>query len=258
MKRARWMIGWVLCLAGCAAAAPADMKDKTLTPDSSTDEVLDALDQVGQGLKDFDAKVSMGEEDSVQGGGFKRTGRVSYRVTGEGNASVHVVFDRRIVGSKAQDKKVEYLLADGWLTDRDYDRKVEIRRQVIKPGQKVNLLKLGEGPFPLPIGQKREEVLKLFDVKKIPAAKEDPAGSAHLELSPKQGTSFDRKFKTIDVWVDSKSHFPVRIETFDKNETTTRTTDLSDVRVNPGLKDADFELPKIDDHWQSTQEDYAD
>lgn len=258
MKRARWTIGLMMCLAGCATAAPADMKYKTLTPESSVDDVLDALDQVGQGLKDFDAKVTMGEQDNVSGADTKRVGRVFYRVAGDGNASVHVVFDRRIVGSRAQDKKVEYLLADGWLTDRDYDRKVEIRRQVIKPGQKVNLLKLGEGPFPLPIGQKREDVLAVFDVKKIFAAKDDPAGAVHLELTPKKGTSFERKFKTIDVWTDSKSHFPVRIETLDKNETTTRTTDLSDVRVNPGLKDADFELPKIDEKWDRTQEDYAE
>ncbi len=258
MKHVIWRIGFVLCLAGCASAAPADMKGKTLTAESSSADVLDALDLVGQGLKDFDAKVTMSEEDNVSGADSKRVGRVWYRKQGEENASVHVVFDRRIVGSKAQDKKVEYLLAGPWLTDRDYDRRVEIRRQVIKPGQKINLLKLGEGPFPLPIGQKREDVLAVFDVKKIPAAKDDPAGAAHLELSPKKGTSFDRKFKTIEVWVDGKSHFPVRIATLDKNETTTRTTDLTEVRVNPGLKDSDFELTKIDGKWDSTQEDYVE
>ncbi len=258
MKRARWMIGFVLCIAGCVSAAPADMKGKTLTAESSSDDMLDALDHVGQGLKDFDAKVTMSEEDNVSGADSKRVGKVWYRKLGDENASVHVVFDRRIVGSKAQEKKVEYLLKDGWLTDRDYDRKVEVRRQVIKPGQKINLLKLGEGPFPLPIGQKREDVLAVFDVKKIPAAKEDPAGSVHLELTPKKGTSFDRKFKTIDVWIDGQSHFPVRIATLDKNETTTRTTDLSEVRVNPGLKDSDFDLPKIDKDWDSSQEDYKE
>ena len=29
---------------------------------------------------------------------------------------------------------------------------------MLKPGEKLNLLKLGEGPFPLPIGQKKEDV----------------------------------------------------------------------------------------------------
>jgi hypothetical protein len=35
---------------------------------------------------------------------------------------------------------------------------------VLRPGEKVNLLKLGEGPFPLPIGQKRDDVKRQFDV----------------------------------------------------------------------------------------------
>jgi len=101
-------------------------------------------------------------------------------------------------------------------------------------------------------------VLAIFEVKKITAAKDDPAGSVHLQLTPKPGTSFERKFKTIDVWVDGKTHFPVRIATLDKNESTLRTTDLTDIRVNPGLKDADFELTKIPGDWQSTQEDYKE
>jgi len=259
MNRAIIALGLVLTLIGCATAEVAiDMKGKVLTADSSVEQTLDSLDQVGQGLKDFDAKVSMGQSDDVTGEDSKRTGRVCYQIVAEGNARVHVVFDKKIIGRKIQEKKIEYLLQDGWLTDRNYDTKQEIRRQVIKPGRKVNLLKLGEGPFPLPIGQKREDVLAIFDVKKIAAAKDDPAGSVHLQLTPKPGTSFERKFKTIDVWVDGKTHFPVRIATLDKNESTLRTTDLTDIRVNPGLKDADFELTKIPGDWQSTQEDYKE
>ena len=35
-----------------------------------------------------------------------------------------------------------------------------------RPGEKVNLLKLGEGPFPLPIGQPKEDVHREFIVTK--------------------------------------------------------------------------------------------
>src|SRR5262249_49430108 len=118
-----------------------------------------------------------------------------------------------------------------------------------------NLLKLGEGPFPLPIGQKKEDVHAMFEVKKIDAKKDDPADTVHIELTPKAGTRFEKKFKTIDVWVGSKDNMPHRIETLDPNETTIRTTDMSDVQVNPGLGDADFALPKIDEHtWHLHEE----
>jgi len=265
MKRAVLTLSILMSVAGCAAAQivttnipTVDLTGKTLGPEMPVEQILDALDQVGQGLKDFDARVSMGQADDVSGEDLTRSGRVCYRIGPDGNAAVNVDFDKKIVGKRMQDKRVQYLLNDGWLTDRDYDRKVEIRRQVTKPGQKINLLKLGEGPFPLPIGQKREDVLANFDVAKGGVGKDDPKDTVHLQLTPKKGTSFERKFKTIDVWVDVKTHFPVRIQTLDKNETTTRTTDLNNIRINPGLKDSDFELPRIGDDWQRTQEDYKD
>src|SRR6185295_10789202 len=116
---------------------------------------------------------------------------------GEGDSRLRIIFDQKFFGEKQQpNSKVEYMLDKGWLTDRDYKRKIEIQRQVLKPGQKVNLLKLGEGPFPLPIGQPKEEVLKMFEVKKIDANKDDPPDTVHVQLSPREGTRFAKKFKS--------------------------------------------------------------
>src|SRR5262249_5709015 len=139
--------------------------------------------------------------------------------------------------------------------DRTYRTSTQVTRHVLKPGEKMNLLKLGEGPFPLPIGQKKEDVHAMFEVTKVDSKKDDPADTVRIELIPKSGTRFESKFKTIDVCVGTKDNMPRRIETLDKNETTIRTTDLSDVYVNPGLGDADFTLPKIDEHtWHLHEE----
>ena len=54
------------------------------------------------------------------------------------------------------------------------------------------VLELGEGPFPLPIGQAKEDVKKMFDVEIIPAAEGDPAGTIRNSLkvvSPSVGLS---------------------------------------------------------------------
>ena len=134
------------------------------------------------------------------------------------------------------------------------DQARETKRQVLKPGQKLNLLKLGEGPFPLPIGQSREDVLKMFDVKKVDAKQGDPQGTVHLELAPKPNTDFARKFKTIDVWVETKTSFPRRIATVDKSEAETRTTDLTNIQVNVGLKDDAFVQEKIEGWTQKSEQ----
>jgi outer membrane lipoprotein-sorting protein len=222
---------------------------------SPLDAILDALHKRGDGLKDFTADVSLAELDHLTGDTTTLVGKVWYQSTAPGQARLRVLFDKKLFGTKPQpNTKVEYMLDKGWLTDRDYKRKLQVRRQVLRPDQKMDLLKLGEGPFPLPIGQPREEVLKMFDVKKIPAAAGDPAETVHVELAPKAGTRFARQFKKIDVWVEKKTNFPRRIATLDKAEAETRTTDLTNIQVNPGLNDQSFVQEEIDNSWTRKEE----
>ena len=231
------------------------LAQNALNPASTREDILDALNARGQGLKDFTADVSMAETDALNGETTTLMGKVWYQAKGDGDARMRIVFDKKLFGDKPQaGAKVEYSLDKGWLTDRDYKRKVEIRREVLKPGEKINLLKLGEGPFPLPIGQPKEEVLKMFDVKKIDAQKGDPEETVHLELSPKPNTQFARKFKKIDAWVEMKTNFPRRIATVDKSEAETRTTDLTNIQVNVGLKDDAFVQEKIGEGWTQKAE----
>ncbi|HEV8378720.1 MAG TPA: hypothetical protein VGP99_07705, partial [Tepidisphaeraceae bacterium] len=144
----RFLSGIIFSLLLTAAAAAQN----PLNEQSSREEILDALHARGQGLKDFTADVSLAETDALSGETTTMTGKVWYQARGEGNARMRILFDKKLFGDKPQaGAKVEYALDKGWLTDRDYKRKVEIQRQVLKPGEKINLLKLGEGPFPLPI-----------------------------------------------------------------------------------------------------------
>jgi outer membrane lipoprotein-sorting protein len=248
----------LLCHCGCfvlflfTQAAFAD----ALKPDSSIDNALDMLHEDGVGLKDFTANVKLTEEDAAAGDSTSRTGVVYYQKQSDGNARIHVLFDTQTSGGATSQQKIEYLLADGWLTDRDYSRKTEIVRQVLKPGEKVDLLKLGEGPFPLPIGQAKEDVYKQFDVTKPPAAKDDLANSLHLQLKPKTGTQFADKFSSIDVYVDLKSGFPARIVTVDDNQTIIRTTDLDVKSRNAAIDDKQFSLPTIGSDWNRQTEPF--
>src|SRR3954452_11354765 len=132
--------------------------------------------------------------------GSRRTGQVWYQQRGPGDARMRVTFDQKSdsAGKKITPERIEYLLDKGWLTDRDYQKRIEVRRQVLRPGEKINLLKLGEGPFPLPIGQKKEDVKKLFDVTRVKPAADDPPGTVHLTLKPVKGSQFAKKFKAID------------------------------------------------------------
>lgn len=238
---------------GCAATTRA----ADITKDSSIDEVLDALDARGQGLNSFTADVKLIESDSATGDSATRTGKVLYESAP--NSRIRVTFDKREANKKITEDKVEYLLSGADLIDRTYRTKTQVTRKILKPGEKLNLLKLGEGPFPLPIGQKKEDVHSNFDVKKVEPKKEDPQNTVHLLLNPKAGTRFAKRFAALDVWVDLKDHMPRKIETLDSNQSTIRATELTNVQVNPKLSDADFTLPKVSaNEWQLVDEAFAE
>lgn len=271
MMRTLRMASLALWLA--AAAADANTPAPIINPiggaspngavanDASVDQLLQQLDQVGKDLKQFSAKLKLTEADPLSGATV-RVGTVYFRKS-DGGAQVHVTFDKRIDESHIahSGEKIEYLLDGRWLIDRNYRTKTEIKREVLKPGQKMDLFKLGEGPFPLPIGQDPQDVRKAFDVKRIAPAKDDPPHAVHLTLMPKAGTDLARSFHSIDVWVDEKSHMPARVDTLDANRQNSRSTELNDIVVNPGapgLKDSDFQLPNVDPNWNRRVESLND
>jgi outer membrane lipoprotein-sorting protein len=223
--------------------------------EANVDQVLGQLDQVGKNLKEFSAKVRLTETDDV-GDHVVHAGNVYFQRKSDSDARIHVVFDQRISNNRIYNEKTEYLLDDRWLTDRNYRSHNEVKREVLQPGQRMNLFKLGEGPFPLPIGQSPADVHQESDVQLLPPAKDDPKNTVHIRLTPKPGTELARRFRTIDVWVDQASHMPVRVDTEDK-QSQRAATELTDIVMNPaaGLKDADFQLAAIDKtKWNSSVE----
>jgi hypothetical protein len=259
MRLVTALIGLALFTTSCAtsvAAPPA----KPLALDSTVDEILDALDARGRDLKAFTADVSLSEGDETLANEVTRRGKVLYQDRGNGQARLRVVFAKRETGKRSFDEKIEYLLQDGWLIDRTYEKHIEVKRQVLHPGEKIDLLKLGQGPFPLPIGQKKDAVHEQFDVKKIAPGKDDPKNAnVHVQLAPKQGTQFERKFDVIDVWVDPKTNMPARIDTVQGD--TVKTTVLENFKPNPDppLTDKDFILPAIDKtKWDLHEEPFSE
>ncbi|MGD0388452.1 MAG: hypothetical protein ABSC42_05795 [Tepidisphaeraceae bacterium] len=237
-------------------ASGPSTQSAALSAKSTVDQILDALDARGENLRDFSARVRLTDTDDSSGDSTINTGSVVLQRKGPGDARIRVAFTQRRLGDKIFPADHQYTLDNGILDDRDYLKKHENRTQVLKPGQKLDLFKLGQGPFPLPLGQKREDVLQLFDVARVDPAKDDPPGSVHVRLTPKDGTQFASRFKTIDVWVDIASAMPRRIQTDDINQTTTRTTDLSDVKINAGATDMDFAQPPVPSDWDIVEGPY--
>ncbi len=245
------MLGFLTLLG--ATTNPADQ--------TKIDDVLDALHQRSGDLKEFAADVKQVETDDVMGTSTTKTGKIWYQVKADGDPRIRILFEKKAIEDKpAHDDRREYLIDNGWVTDRDYPARNEVSRQVARPGQKLNLFQLGKGPMPLPIGQDKKDVHGAFDVTLIAPAGDDPPDTTHLQLKPRADTDLARKFTSIDVWVDHKNNMPVRVETLDAKQASDSTIDLLNLKINPqpGLKDTDFVLPTIDSGWNRHDEPFQD
>jgi len=234
-----------LAFLSVASGSPAT-QPQSLSVTSTVPEILDALDARGKDLKDFSSQVSLATTDDSTGDSSSNSGKVIYQSKGNGDARILASFDKRIsAGSHLNKIDHRYLLDNGILDDRNYSENHETIYHVLRPGEKLDLFKLGDGPFPLPLGQDKADVLKQFDAAKIAPASDDPPQTVHLQLTPKPHSEFSNKYKTIDIWVDTTTGMPRRIQTDDINQTTTQTTDLTNVKINGGVTDKDFTLPPM-------------
>lgn len=252
------LLAW-LCLFFTSPVVLAEAAEapEPLPADASIDQILQALDARGDGLRDFVANVSMEDVDNTTGDDVKRTGRVWYQRLDDGAVRMRIVFDRKILDGRVIPEKIEYLLKDGWLTDRDYNSRIEINRQILRPGEQIDLLKLGEGPFPLPIGQDPAEVHRQFDIEQREPGEDAPDNTLHLHLAPKTGTDMARRFSTLDFWIDRQSHMPILIVSMDQNMAGVQTTRLTDLHVNEGIDDKQFVLDDISDQgWTRRDEPF--
>ncbi|HTW93813.1 MAG TPA: hypothetical protein VMD30_03395 [Tepidisphaeraceae bacterium] len=252
----RTLLTCLSLLALSAAVAIADAPTRPIPANATIDQILSALKTRGDTLRDFTAHVTMIHNDMTTGDSTTDKGTIVFQKLSSGDTRIRVNFTDHIAGDREFARHHEYMLADGWLRERDYQQHLENDQQVVRPGEKLNLLKLGEGPFPLPIGQDPADVKQQFTVTKIAPAKGDPPDTIHLQLVPNPGSEFEHQYLQIDVWVDRASAMPIQITTEDKQGATTQTTDLNDLQLNGPVNASDFLMPPIEG-WTITQKPYG-
>ena len=204
--------------------------------------LLDAVERAAATLRDFRAAVTLETADDVTGDVERRLGSLVL-VQEEGKPATRrfaVVFEKFIDGAGRMDERpVRYLYADGWLTEADFTQRTLIRRQLARAGEGYDPLRPGEGPVPLPIGQRRADVQARFHAAL--AADAPPPSLAKLgrplvgvALRPKDGTS-ERDLRAATVWYDAETLVPAGVEATRANGRTVVT--LRGAAFNAGLDD---------------------
>jgi hypothetical protein len=191
-------------------------------------------------MRDFRSAVTVETTDDVTGDTERRMGQVVL-VQDTGKPETRrfaVVLEKFIDGSgRADDRPVRYVYADGWLTEADFRERTLVRRQLARAGERYDPLKPGEGPVPLPIGQRREDVMRRFeaslaDSPESASLKRVTEPMVGLRLRPRPGMA-DRDLVEATVWYDAQSLVPRGVEARRRNGRTTVV--LRNAEVNGGL-----------------------
>jgi hypothetical protein len=248
--------------AGCASAQSSDTPVTPTThmdapkPFADSDALLDALERATKDLRDVRAEVIYDRLDAVTEDRERRTGRLVLEQAPDGSRRFGIVFDRFIDSAGHASPQVQrFAFGDGWLVEFDDVKRQCIERQLAPEGGRFDPLKLGEGPLPLPVGQRADEVRRRFTVSLAPAP--DAAllkrleGVQGLVLVPRKGSGVDEDFEEVRVWYDLRTFAPVgvvaRLPGGD-----VKTVLLRDVVRNGGLDDAARAMldRRVPDGWQ--------
>ena len=149
-----WMVGTGLP-GQVSATEPNDSTAKI-------DRILTQLERRSDGLKDIRCRVVFVEEDQINLTKRTKYGDILFMIT-ELNPHFLIHFEKTAVDGVLG--KREWYLFDGrWLYEAIERVRQVTKRQIAKPGEKIDLFDLETAPFPLPFGQKKEKILKNFEV----------------------------------------------------------------------------------------------
>lgn len=205
------------------------------------DAILTALEARSNGLRDIRCKIKFIEEDQLNLTTRTKEGEILFRMA-EPNPQWAMYFSYTEVDGLPY-KKQWYLFDGRWLYQA-FERTRQITQQEIAAaGEKRDMFDLDEAPFPVPFGQKKDKILRNFDVTLAVAKKGDPPGCDHLVCIPKKDSRLAEKYASVEFFILRDLHLPIRVIVTKKGGYEVMRADfpgLSEESLNVGLTDAHF------------------
>jgi len=183
----------------------------------NAEQLLTALETADRGLLTLTADVRYEREFGLQGDTQVRRGTLWFvngrDAEGEKRLTAKRKFALRfrtlLVGDVLREEEQTFVFDGEWLIEKNAEQKKVARWQIAPPGKDFEPLRIGSGPVPIPIGQKREDILKRYEATLVPATEgiRDRLGelgtlvegSWQVLLRPRAGGGED-EFKEIRLW----------------------------------------------------------
>ena len=237
-----------------AGTCPLGEETATQPDDSAAkiDRILTQLEKRSDGLKDIRCRVVFVEEDQINLTKRTKYGDILFMIT-EPNPHFLIHFEKTAVDGVLG--KREWYLFDGqWLYEAIERVQQVTKRQIAKPGEKIDLFDLETAPFPLPFGQKKEKILKNFDLTLAAPREHDPPYTDHLLCVPQADSHLHGKYDRLEFFVHQSLHLPTRVIVTKNDGLEILQADfpgLAEKSINAGVKKKDFTRPAA---WKKYKE----
>lgn len=234
--------------AGAIALAVASTAGAGEASIESAERLLRALEDAGRDIHRLQAKVRYTRVQRLQGDRQVRQGTLYYKAEpaqgGEDkprNRAFAVYFDTLYVDRQKREDRQLWVFDGRWLIEKRPSQKQYIAREIAPPGASFDPLRLGEGPLPIPIGQRADEVLQRYDAELLePTAGVDLEGGVaayvanarQLRLVPKPSWKEEDDFREIRLWYGKDRLLPKLARTVDRQGDISL-VQLVGVTVNP-------------------------
>ena len=216
--------------------------------------ILKELQQRGTTLHNFQAHLVVQVHHLRTDEKDMNIGDIWYQQS-KGKTRFDIRFDMLVVDGAIAKRHADHdIVFDGhWLIDRNGSAKIFRKIEIAPPGKQFNPLRLGQGPIPIPIGQKPSDVEKEFHIQLL-KSKKMPPHTVGLKLIPRDKSAFT--FVEVDFWINTRIWLPVEIIRTDPDGTPTTAT-LSKIVVNRTMRH-DFHLSPPGSGWTVVVKHYQD
>jgi len=238
-------------ITGPAATAPAQATTGVVHPDPQVNDILDRLER--KKIEDVETPIRFTKIDPILEDKQVFQGILRFKQD-QPNPRFFIHFDK-FTQEGITREKLEWHVFDGqWYIEARQNTNTIVKRQIVRPGEEINVFRIGQGPFPLPFGQRKADILKYFDVKLVPATDKDPANSVHLECTPKPGTDMAEKYGSVHFYIDKRSDMPVTVRTIEKNENVEVMAEFppDQIKLNTGMAASHLNLPDLPSYQVDT------
>lgn len=250
-------------LTACAAAGPevktsprkasADVDGPLSSGDPKVDAILDRLEVKGRTIKGFKCDltyryVTVFPVESAQ----VKNGTLLF-ARAEPNPRFLIHFDT-LIADGVRKETGEFFAFDGrWFIERnDNPHARTIRKtEIVREGERFDPFRMdgkGRAPFPVPIGQKRSDIVRGFKVALKPFELGDPPGSDHLHCVPRPKTELAAKYARVELFIDRKLELPVRIVTERVRDGNRIEVDFSNLDLNEAPAGSRFQIDEPKDY----------